>query len=330
MTPTYRLKGVGWSYDGQTPALQLDELTIESASLTALIGPNGAGKTTLLEILAFLKAPQRGQIEFFGQPVLADCPLKTRRRVTLLSQHPKLFAGTVLDNVALGLKLRGVAAAERLSRTCGALEQVGAEPFAARAARELSGGERQLVALARAVALETDALLCDEPFAALESAAVARVEQVLSRLAHEQGRTVLFSTHEQARGIALADRVVSLVDGRAVAAPLINLYHGTVRNGTFHTGKIAVHLPGGVQEGRHLLVHPEELILSLEPLDASLRNRFHGRVTAVAEQGARVLVSVEAGECFHALITREALVELHLAPGAPVWVSFKATALRVL
>ncbi|HLF97445.1 MAG TPA: ATP-binding cassette domain-containing protein [Methylococcaceae bacterium] len=330
MTPAYRLQGVSWSYDGLAPALQLDELGIESAGLIALVGPNGAGKTTLLEILAFLKAPHEGRIEFFGQPVPANCPLATRRRVTLLTQHPKLFDGSVLDNVALGLKLRGVAAPERLLRARAALEQVGAEQLAARKARELSGGERQLVALARAVALDTEVLLCDEPFAALESAAATRVEQVVTRLAHRQGRTVVFSTHDQTRGMALADRVVSLVAGRAVAAPLINLFHGEVRDGAFRTAKIDIHLPGNVREGRHLLVHPEELILSLEPLDASLRNRFHGRVTAVAEQGAQVLVGVEAGECFQALVTREAFAELHLAPGAPVWVSFKATALRVL
>jgi molybdopterin-binding protein len=330
MTLAYSLRDVAWSYDGLTPALQLDELALESASVTALIGPNGSGKTTLLEILAFLKAPQRGWIEFLGQPVPVNCPLATRRRVTLLTQHPKLFDGAVLDNVALGLKLRGVAAPERLVRARAALEQLGAEHLAARVARELSGGERQLVALARAVALETDVLLCDEPFAALESAAVTRVEHILTRIAHEQGRAVVFSTHDQPRGMALADRVVSLIAGRAVAAPLINLFHGAVRDGYFHTGKIDIHLPGKICQGGHLIVHPEELILSHEPLDASLRNQFQGRVTAVAEQGGRVQVSVAAGECFHALITREALRELRLAPGAPVWVSFKATAVKVL
>lgn len=330
MTPAYRLDGVSWSYDGSTPALGLEQLTIPSTGLTALVGPNGAGKTTLLEILAFLKTPQRGQVEFFGQPVSAGCPLATRRRVTLLTQRPRLFAGSVLDNVALGLKLRGIAATERQNRAKAALEQLGVAQLAARPAHELSGGERQLAALARAVTLETEVLLCDEPFAALESAAVTRVEQLLTRLVRDAGRTVVFSTHDQTRGMALADGVISLVAGRAVAAPLVNLFHGEVRDGVFRTGAIEIHLPADVRDGRHLLVHPEEVILSLEPLDASLRNRFPGCVTAVAEQGAQVLVSVAAGERFQALITREALAELRLAPGTPAWVSFKASALKVL
>lgn len=327
MTPAYRAERLRYVYDGGN-GIAMDGFEIPAGSVTALIGPNGAGKSTLLEHLAFLKSPQEGRLIFQGRPVLPGLEIELRRRVGWVAQNPYFVQGTVLVNVELGLNLRGIGAAQRRNAVLQALARVGMEEAVLRPVAQLSGGERQKIALARALAPQPEVLLWDEPFTYLDQDSVQMVERLFAEFAG-QGGTLVFSTHERLRGMALAGQALSLVGGRLVAAPLVNLYHGRLRGGDFDTGKLIVHVPRDVAAGSHVAVDPEELVLSHEPLQSSLRNAFAGRVVAVAEQGDKVAVTVEAGERFNALITWEAYQELALALGQSVWVSFKATAVKV-
>lgn len=327
MTAAYQAGHLRFVYaDGQ--GICLDGLTIPAAAVTALIGPNGAGKSTLLEQLAFLKFPQTGCLHFFGVPALPAQAEHLRRRVGWLAQNPYFVDGSVLNNVELGLRLRGMPRATRRVAALEALARVGMSALAERSVAQLSGGERQKIALARALAFRPQVLLWDEPFTYLDRNSVRLVEVLLTDFAR-QGGTCVFSTHERLRGMALADQVVNLVDGRSVASPLVNLYHGSLTAGAFATGRVTIQVPRDVTSGVHAAIDPEELVLSHEPLRSSLRNAFYGRVVAVAEQDGKVVVSVEAGESFSALITWEAYQELALVLGQNVWVSFKATVVKV-
>lgn len=330
MSAAYELSQVAHDYGGPS-VLDIPSLSIAAGCVTALVGPNGAGKSTLLHLLAFIERPRRGSIRFFGEPAAGRRAVGLRRRVGLVAQNPYLLRGSVRNNVELGLKLRHAPLAERRARVEEVLRQVGVAELGARSARALSGGEGQKVALARALAVDPEVLLLDEPFTYLDPASVDEVEDLITRVGHAEGRTVVFTTHDLVRGQALADRVLSLVAGHLMATSLVNLFRGRVdpERGVFDTGRITIELPDGARAGTHLAIDPRDIVLSRQPLESSMRNRFEGRVTSIAEENDRVRVTVTAGERLHAVITRASLAEQRLELGAPVWASFKSTAVEV-
>ena len=196
MTELYRLRSVTKRY-GSNVAVAIDALTIEAGRLYTLKGANGAGKSTLLGILAFLTPPTTGEIFYAGERIdwKSDIVARRRRKVTLLHQSPYLFVGTVFRNVAYGLKARGVAGEDTLRAVDRALETVGLEGFRDRDARKLSGGEAQRVAMARALALDPEVLLLDEPLANIDRETAILLEMVIASLP-SRGTTVVMTTHD--------------------------------------------------------------------------------------------------------------------------------------
>ena len=196
MTELYRLRSVTKRY-GSNVAVAIDALTIDSGRLYTLTGANGAGKSTLLGILAFLTPPTTGEIFYAGERIdwKSDSVRKRRRKVTLLHQSPYLFVGTVFRNVAYGLKARGIAGDATHRAVTRALETVGLESFRDRDARELSGGEAQRVAMARALALDPEVLLLDEPLANIDRETAGMLEAVIASLP-SRGTTVVMTTHD--------------------------------------------------------------------------------------------------------------------------------------
>ncbi len=147
--------------------LDVQELDVFPGEVLAVVGPNGAGKSTLIHVLALLEQPSAGQVRFDGQPLRGGL-LSYRRRMAVVFQEPLLLDASVESNVGSGLALRGVPRAERAGRVRRWLERFAIESLARRSARTLSGGEAQRTSLARALALEPEVLLLDEPFAALD------------------------------------------------------------------------------------------------------------------------------------------------------------------
>lgn len=328
MKPAYLLEGVVVCYDSRE-VLRMDRLEIDSQGIFAVVGANGAGKSTLLTLLAFLLSPSKGRFRFFGQPASGRSIGRFRRQVGWAPQNPYLLRGTVLDNVALPLKLRGVPAGERLRCASAVLEKVGLDRLSAQSVGALSGGEMQKVALARSLVTGPRVLICDEPFTYLDGPSAAVVENLLAGYAHEQGRTVIFTSHDRLQAWAVADRVIGLVEGRLAPAPMTNCYRGKVCEGYFDTGQIRVLLPDPDLAGGHLCIDPEEIVLSREPLKSSMRNTFDGRVVAVAEVGGQALVTLAGKERFQALVSRQAAQELEIGLGTRRWVNFKSAAVRV-
>jgi tungstate transport system ATP-binding protein len=212
-TALYHLEGLTQRYAGR-PVLEIDRLEVTAGEALCLVGPTGAGKSTLLRLLAGLERPAGGRLRFGGHPLDSRAlPLQMQRRLTLVFQRPLLLAGTVRANVEYGLRLRGLG--RQPARVRAALDCLGLGPLASRQARALSGGETQLVALARALVLEPDVLLLDEPTAHLDPARVALVEGVV-REAHRGGATVVWATHNLFQARRVAGRVALLLDGRLV------------------------------------------------------------------------------------------------------------------
>jgi tungstate transport system ATP-binding protein len=199
---------------GDKIALQISHLTVDSGEVLALLGPNGAGKTTLLRIMGLLQAPSNGSVQFDGVPASSSNSLAIRRRIAAVFQEPLLLNTTVYQNAALGLKLRGLRGDEIADRLAPWLERLGIAHLAARSARTLSGGEAQRTSLVRALAVNPELLLLDEPFGALDPASRAELLRDFRRIVKQRQVTTVFVTHDRAEAFALADRVGVLTGGR--------------------------------------------------------------------------------------------------------------------
>ncbi|MBF9073306.1 ABC transporter ATP-binding protein [Streptacidiphilus fuscans] len=209
---TVRFVGLRRTF-GATTALDGLDLTVNPGELVALLGPSGCGKTTALRMLAGFETPDSGQVLVDGEDV-TRIPAH-RRDAGMVFQSYSLFPHlNARDNVAFGLKMRKVGAAERRKRADELLELVGLPTHGDRYPHQLSGGQQQRIALARALALRPRVLLLDEPLSALDAKVRENLREEIRRLQQELGITTLFVTHDQEEALSMADRVAVMHAGR--------------------------------------------------------------------------------------------------------------------
>jgi tungstate transport system ATP-binding protein len=199
---------------GTTTALDIPALDVGAGEVLAIVGANGAGKSTLLRVMAMLQTVDRGVVEFRRLAGLYRNSLSLRRRIATVFQQPLLIDDSVYGNVALGLRLRGVGKAEITRRVMPWLERLAIGHLAERSARTLSGGEAQRASLARALVVEPDLLLLDEPFAALDPTSREALLRDFHRTVTGTAITVVFVTHDRHEAYALGQRTAVLDRGR--------------------------------------------------------------------------------------------------------------------
>jgi len=339
----YELDSMSKSY-GEIRALDGVSLRVERDGILGVIGHSGAGKTTLLKLLAGLELPSGGRLLYGGEEIGAGNAAELRRRATMLFQTPLFLRGDVYSNIAYGLRLRETSAGEIARRAAEALEKVRLQGFDRRPARELSGGEQQRVAMARAIMLDPEVLLLDEPTSNLDPTNASIVSEII--LEEAERRCVVVSTHDYGQVKRLARRTIYLENGRVVgdaetnalfAAPVFadNVFTGSSK---VVDGVANVDVGGGLviraafaEEGRvNVHIGPEDIILSRQFVETSARNEFVGRVTAVEDLGSVVRLKIDAGKSFTVQITRKSLVEMGLNVGSEVYLSFKASSVELL
>ncbi len=353
------LEGVTVSYSG-TVVLQVPSLAVQEGQTLAVIGPNGAGKSTLLRLLGLLETPTHGRVFFRGQPLPRGGDLLSlRRRMASVFQEPLLVDGTVEENVSLGLRLRQtdpIEVGRRLGEWTAAL---GIRGLATRHVRTLSGGEAQRVSLARALVLEPEVLLLDEPFAALDPPTREGLLADLKAILAKARITTVFVTHDRDEALALGEQVAVMIGGRIlqldvperVFANPINeevarfvgietVLAGEVRSVT--DGLAVVDVQGSTLDvaapltpGERVLLclRPEEITLfprGVTPAPSSARNQLHGRVLRHLPTGPAYRVTIDCGVLLVAAVTRQSWEQLGLADGAEVVAAFKATAPHVI
>jgi putative spermidine/putrescine transport system ATP-binding protein len=197
---------------GDTVAVKELDLTIGKGELVALLGPSGCGKTTTMRSIAGLLAPTGGRIRLDGADI-TRVPAN-KRAVGLMFQSYALFPHlSVFENVAFGLRLKGMRGTELETRVNAGLTSVGLTTFAHRKPAELSGGQQQRVALARSMVMEPKVLLLDEPLSNLDARLRLEMRTELQRVQKETGVTMIFVTHDQVEALALADRIVVMKGG---------------------------------------------------------------------------------------------------------------------
>jgi tungstate transport system ATP-binding protein len=219
MEPVFSLQNIELRR-GDAFTLRVERLEVMDRGIYALSGPNGAGKSTLLGILAMLMPPDTGSLRFAGKLVCGKTSERKelRRQITLVEQTPYMFDGSVFQNLAFGLRLRGIRGDEQCGLIVRALEEVGLGGFEGRNVRELSRGETQRVALARALVLRPKVLLLDEPTVNIDDKRVSAFEALLKKLS-QQGMTIVFSTHDPDQPGRLGAKVIRLHEGRVKDDP---------------------------------------------------------------------------------------------------------------
>ncbi|HZA82125.1 MAG TPA: ATP-binding cassette domain-containing protein [Actinomycetes bacterium] len=328
------------------------ELDVATGELVVLLGPNGAGKTTLLRALAGLVPLARGRVVLDGtvlDDVAAAAHVPTERRpIGFVFQDYLLFPHlSVLENVAFGLRARGLPRAEARRRAAGWLERVGLAGHAGARPRALSGGQAQRVALARALVSDPRLLLLDEPLAALDAATRTEVRRDLRRHLASFDGTRLLVTHDPLEAMALADRLVVLEDGRVTqtggpaevsqrprsryVAELVgvNLYRGRAAGATVRLADGILVAAGDYHGEVFAAVHPHAVALHRQPPEGTPRNVWAGTADTLDVVGDRVRVRVTGPVPVVAEVTPAAAAELRLADGGPVWASVKATEVTV-
>ncbi|HZP87312.1 MAG TPA: ABC transporter ATP-binding protein [Burkholderiales bacterium] len=224
--PDYlELKDVTKRYGGTVPAVNGVSLSITKGEFITLLGPSGSGKTSTLMMIAGFEEPTSGEITLGGRSLLGIAP--HRRNLGMVFQNYALFPHmSAADNVAFPLRMRGVARDEIARRTDAALASVGLQAFARRHPREMSGGQQQRIALARALVFEPDVLLLDEPLGALDKSLREQMQLELKRLHQRLGITTIFVTHDQGEAMTMSDRIAVFNRGRIeqVGTPL-EIYH---------------------------------------------------------------------------------------------------------
>src|SRR5213080_361233 len=328
------LVAVRHRYDGRV-VLDIERFAVAPGSGVAIVGPNGSGKSTLLRLLALLERPSEGEVRLDGVAVAGAGP---RRRITLVEQRPVLLRGTVRENLEFGLQVRGIRRTEVNRRVDTVAGRLGITPLLHRRRHELSDGEVQRVAVARALAVEPDVLLLDEPASSADRAAAQTLYRALAEERARRPLAVCLASHQLEDAYRWADDVRALAEGRLSPVTPENLFRvelkaaesGDLKHACVGTVEIAAMTD---KTGPAILaVPPTDIFVSREPLASSARNTFPGRVTGLArrrpDEGA-VHVTADVGVELVAVITEEAVRDLALAPGSPVVFSFKASAVRV-
>ncbi|MGN0064197.1 MAG: ABC transporter ATP-binding protein [Nocardioides sp.] len=312
--------GTGLSVDLRVDDRLSADVEVAAGDVLAVIGPNGAGKSTLLKALAGL-VPAHGRARLGGRDLLG-LPVR-ERNVGMVFQGQLLFPHlSAADNVAFGPRSRGVGRREAAALALEWLDRFGIADLAARRPAELSGGQAQRVAVARALASSPDLLLLDEPFTGLDVSVQMALRIELAQHLREFGGVTLLVTHDAMDALTLADQVLVLDDG-AVAQ------HGSpaevsARPRTEHVARL-VGLNVVAHDDGLMSFPPSAVVVSRTEPDGSPRLRWHGRVASAVPHGDAVRLLVHAAVDLLADVTVEAATELGLTPGREVWLSVKAT-----
>ncbi|MCF6506771.1 ABC transporter ATP-binding protein [Blastococcus sp. MG754426] len=327
------------------------DVEVADGEVLALLGPNGAGKSTFVRVLAGLLPPDRGRVVVGGEvwdDGVTSRPAH-RRALGMVFQDALLFPHlSVADNVAFGLRTRGARRGEARAAAAAWLTRVGLDGLGARRPAELSGGQAQRAALARALVGDPALLLLDEPLSALDARTRLTVRAELRRhLAAFRGSTVLV-THDPVDAMALADRVVVLEEGRVVqtgtpaevarrprtdyVARLVGLSllpgTGAGRSVRLDCGAavaIAEEAAGPV----FAAIRPESVALYTTRPDGSTRNLWRERVVGATPHGATVRCELDGEVPLVADVTATSFAEMGLVPGAEVWAGVKASEVAV-
>lgn len=331
-------------------SLEIPHLELEKGQIFVLLGPTGAGKSRFLELLAGFSRPDQGSVQVEGVDVTRLAP--DQRRISILFQEPDLFPHlNVKQNIFYGA--RDQTLFNQL------VQLLGLESHLSKPVQILSGGERQLVAIARALMVRPRILLLDEPFSAIDPQNRKIVVEATRRVHQKLEITSMLVTHNFEEGLFLGTRMGILMAGKLVqvgtpeevflrpADPSVahflgseNLFAGHLKRkieasttapfpALFQTQSTSLHVVAEREGPGFALIHPREITLSLEPIRSSALNQLQGRIKEISQVGPTVDLRVDAGLLFKVFVTHQSLSQLQLVKGTHVYLTFKASSVRI-
>ena len=343
---------------GGVEVVRVPSFSIHENETMTLIGTNGSGKSSFLLSIACLLRPKSGHITFRGVPLKYEGGATDyRRKLAMVFQEPLLFDTTVYENVAAGLRIRGVPGQEIHKRVGACLEQFKITHLTERSASKLSGGEAQRTSLARAFATRPEMILLDEPFVALDPPTRQALTEDLEQTLRDSGAAAIITTHDQIEALRLADRMVVMQNGSIVQSGtpsavmsqpvnefvatfvgMENVFSGTVseaKNGllSLAIGNQTMEIPGEGSPGESvtLCIRPEHVVVSTSDPDrlTSARNVFPGTVVRIVPFGLYNKVYLDCGFMLVAAVTNQSLSELKLHTTSTLYALIKATAVHL-
>jgi len=323
---------------GKRTVLDLPSLSVEAGRIVGLLGPNGAGKTTLLEIFAFLSEPTSGELWFQGKEVehennkLRDL----RRRVVMVQQHPIMFTVTVEKNLEFPLNIRKIPKQRRGKVIDELLDLVGMGVFKHARAHNLSGGETQRIAIARALASSPEVILFDEPTASVDVEHQIAIERILREINQEKGISVIFTTHDMNQAARLADEVIFLFEGRLAQSTYENIFSGQIVPGENGEPYCLVQnkLKLGINKGHmgpvRIAINPNAIQVSQTADDPPPANSFKGRLLQLTDEKNKVRLLVDAGLPLSVLLSKQDFAAMSLDMGSSIWLTCPPDSIEII
>ncbi|HOP67461.1 MAG TPA: tungstate ABC transporter ATP-binding protein WtpC [Methanoregulaceae archaeon] len=340
-------------------SIDLGEFRLDEASLDVapgeylvILGPTGAGKTILLETIGGLYTPRSGSISINGRQITNRPPKE--RNICMVYQDFMLFPHlTVEENIVFGLRSRKTDEEDAKKKGREMARLLAIDHLLHRYPDTLSGGEQQRTAIARALVMEPNLLLLDEPLSALDAQTRESLVKELKRIQKITKVTVLHVTHNFEEVFALADRVAVMNRGRIVQVGppdevfrkpnsefiahftgTKNIFRGvcSMDSGasTIRVGTISIASRTCREEGEvYATIRPEDILVSRTPITSSARNSLFGTITGIANNGMFVKLTVDAGVPIVSVLTRQGFEEMDLDIGDEVYLTFKAAAVHV-
>lgn len=343
------LKIKGLSNDWGRFQLEDINLEIEEGEFLVVLGPSGAGKTLLLESVAGFTVPDKGEIRLDDRDITTLPP--EERNMGFVYQDFALFPHlTVRENIGFGLDRDEEEKVEKLASFLDIDHLLDEEPLT------LSGGEKQRVSLARALAPNPNYMLFDEPLSSLDERIQEKMRREIKKIHEERGLTSIYVTHDQTEAMVLADRIAIMMNGRVIqtgdpeevfyrpidknVAKFVgveNIYQGEVikRDDSLITVRIRddkeIEALSDIEKGKdvRVMIRPEEILIKKKSDSSSARNLFKGKIEDIIDRGSVIRLEVDCGFQIVVFITKRSLEEMEIESNNTVFVSFKANAVHV-
>jgi tungstate transport system ATP-binding protein len=333
---------------------------INKGECFVIIGPNGSGKTTLLRILGLLEPPTKGQILYYDKDLdnlSRKEKVKYRRKFSFVRQKPVVRNTSVFNNIAYGLRVRGMKWEEYIDKVNDIIEFIGLKGLEKKDARSLSGGEMQRVAIAMNFVVSPEFYLLDEVSANLDPLNIKLLEDFIIKIKQDKEKTIIMSTHDPFEAIKFGDRIAVLSNGQIIQIGTPNeiftapkdeftaLFVGyeNILSGVAKVDKskgitlikvnnLTIVASEQVEGDVKVCIRPESIGISKNPpSNVSYRNNFKGNIDDIRDLGntCHLIINCQS-ERFLATITKLSLNNLELAKNSEVFINFKATDVKIL